>query len=98
LEGKGPKFKERQKARIGGIYMQQSIELYEMVSLNDGALRGTERLAILKATLALRMFERAMQSFAAELSQKPVRLESFAGPSQYQSSSTPATKETVNGF
>ena len=43
--------------------MQQLIEFYEMVSLNDAALRDSERIAILKARLALRMFERAMESF-----------------------------------
>jgi hypothetical protein len=46
--------------------MQQMIELYEMVSMNDAALRGTEKLSILKARLALQMFERAMQNFKAE--------------------------------
>ena len=46
--------------------MQQMIELYEMVSMNDDSLRGTEKLAILKARLALQMFERAMQSFKTE--------------------------------
>jgi hypothetical protein len=43
--------------------MQKTIELFEMVSMNDASLRGTEKLAILKARLALEMFERAMQSF-----------------------------------
>ena len=43
--------------------MEQMIELYEMVSMNDTSLRGTEKMAILKARLALNMFERAMQSF-----------------------------------
>ncbi len=45
--------------------MQKLIEFYEMVSLNDAALRGSEKTAILKARLALRMFEQAMQSFKA---------------------------------
>jgi hypothetical protein len=57
--------------------MQQLIELYEMVALNGAGLRGTEKLSILKAGLALRMFERAMQSFRAELSQAPAGIESF---------------------
>ena len=48
--------------------MQQMMELYEMVSMNDTALRGTEKLQILKARLALHMFERAMRSFSTELS------------------------------
>jgi hypothetical protein len=43
--------------------MQQLIEFYEMVSMNDAALHGDEKMAILKARLALHMFERAMQSF-----------------------------------
>jgi hypothetical protein len=46
--------------------MQQMIELYEMVSVNDASLRGPEKLAILKARLALQMFERAMQNFKSE--------------------------------
>jgi hypothetical protein len=43
--------------------MQQLIEFYEMVSMNDAALRGKEKTAILKARLALNMFERAMENF-----------------------------------
>jgi hypothetical protein len=43
--------------------MQKLIELYEMASLNDAALCGGERAAILKARLALSMFERAMETF-----------------------------------
>lgn len=43
--------------------MQELIEFYEMVALNDAALRGSENMAILKARLALSMFERAMESF-----------------------------------
>jgi hypothetical protein len=34
--------------------MQKLIEFYEMVSLNDAALRRGEKTAILKARLALR--------------------------------------------
>jgi len=45
--------------------MQELIEFYEMVSLNDAALSGSEKAAILKARLALKMFERAMESFKA---------------------------------
>jgi hypothetical protein len=51
--------------------MQQMIEFYEMVSMNDAALRGSEKTAILKARLALRMFERAMQTFKAETAEEP---------------------------
>jgi len=43
--------------------MQQLIEFYEMVSLNDYALRGNEKMAILKARLALHVFEQAMETF-----------------------------------
>jgi len=43
--------------------IQHLIELYEMISMNDGALRDSERAAILKARFALRMFEHAMNSF-----------------------------------
>ena len=43
--------------------MQQLLEFYEMVSMNDAALCGHEKAAILKARLALNMFERAMESF-----------------------------------
>jgi len=45
--------------------VQEFIEYCEMVSLNDAALRGSEETAILKARLALRMFERAMESLNA---------------------------------
>jgi hypothetical protein len=45
--------------------MQELIEFYEMASLNDAALRGSEKAAILKARIALRMFERAMESLKA---------------------------------
>jgi hypothetical protein len=45
--------------------MQQLIELYDMVALNENALRETERLTILRARIALAMFENAMQSFKA---------------------------------
>ena len=43
--------------------MQDLIEFYEMVSLNDAALRDREKMAILNARHALSMFERAMESF-----------------------------------
>ena len=42
--------------------MQELIEFYEMVALNDAALGGSEKTAILRARLALSMFERAMES------------------------------------
>ena len=43
--------------------MQKLIEFYEMVSLNDGGLRGSEKTAILDAGRALRIFEHAMETF-----------------------------------
>jgi hypothetical protein len=43
--------------------MERLIELYEMASLNNAALHDNEKLAILKAKLALNIFERAMDSF-----------------------------------
>jgi hypothetical protein len=51
--------------------MQKLIEFYEMVSLNDAALHGSEKTAILKARLALRMFEQAMESFKATSAEVP---------------------------
>ncbi len=42
--------------------MEKLIEFYEMVALNDAALRGSEKMAILKAQLALSMFKRSMQT------------------------------------
>lgn len=43
--------------------MQNLIELYEMVSMNDAALRGSEKMAILRAQFALGMFVQAMEAF-----------------------------------
>jgi hypothetical protein len=51
--------------------MQKLIEFYEMVSLNDAALHGSERMAILKAGLALNMFKRAMESFKSVTTEPP---------------------------
>ena len=51
--------------------MQQLIEFYEMVSMNDAALHGEEKAAILKARLALNMFERAMASFKTASAETP---------------------------
>jgi hypothetical protein len=59
--------------------MQQLVELYEMVALNENALCENERQAILQARLALGMFERAMQSFKTQLSETSARTESAAG-------------------
>ena len=44
--------------------MQKLIELYEMVSLNESVLQGLEKQNILKATIALKVFERAMLTFS----------------------------------
>jgi len=43
--------------------MEELIEFYEMASLNDAALCDSEKMAILNARRALRMFARAMESF-----------------------------------
>ncbi len=43
--------------------MQNLIELYEMISMNDAALGRGERMAILRAELALSMFRQAMLAF-----------------------------------
>ena len=56
--------------------MQQMIEFYEMVSLNDAALRGSEKTAILKARLALNMFERAMATFKTASAETPAAADS----------------------
>ena len=42
--------------------MQKLIELYEMASMNEAALRGSENAALLKARHALNMFEQAMEA------------------------------------
>ena len=73
--------------------MQQLIELYEMVALNENALRKRERLTILQARIALGMFERAMQSFKAEFSQTPTGMETSVGPSGCQETSASATAD-----
>ena len=51
--------------------MQELIEFYEIVTLNDAALRGSERMAILKARLALNIFKRAMDSFKTVTTEPP---------------------------
>jgi len=43
--------------------MHNLVEFYEMVALNDNSLRESEREAILRAAVALRMFRGAMESF-----------------------------------
>src|SRR5579872_6321355 len=43
--------------------MENLIEFYKMVSLNNAALHGSEKTAIRNARRALRMFERAMNNF-----------------------------------
>jgi hypothetical protein len=71
--------------------MQQMIELYEMVALNEDALRETERLSIRQARLALGMFERAMKSFKAEFSRTPAGTEALLSPSGCQATHALAT-------
>jgi hypothetical protein len=74
--------------------MKQLIELYEMVAMNDIALRGTEKLTILKARLALRMFERAMESFRREQVEAPNEIEVPADLDYYRlgASAAPAAQ------
>ena len=55
--------------------MQKLMEFYEMVSINDAALSGTERTTILKARLALNMFERAMESCKRASAEAPAPVE-----------------------
>jgi hypothetical protein len=43
--------------------MEELIELYEMVSLNNAALHASEKTAIRNARRALRRFKRAMKNF-----------------------------------
>jgi hypothetical protein len=67
--------------------MQKLIEFYEMVSLNGAALRGSERMAILKARLALNVFERAMGSFKRVSTDAPSTAETslaMAAQAKYQ--------------
>ena len=51
--------------------MDELIEFYEMVSLNDAGLRRNEKMAILKARLALNMFKRSMQTFRSASAEEP---------------------------
>jgi hypothetical protein len=51
--------------------MEKLFEFYEMVSLNDALLLGSERMAILKARLALNMFKRAMEGFKTVTTEAP---------------------------
>ena len=48
--------------------MQELVEFFEMVSLNEVVLRGPEKLSILKARLALHAFNRAMETLKRDLS------------------------------
>lgn len=58
--------------------MQDLIEFYEMLSLNEAALRGKEKTAILRARLALDVFERAMESFRNRSSETPAAAKSVS--------------------
>jgi hypothetical protein len=51
--------------------MEKLFEFYEMVSLNDAALLGSERMAILKARLALNIFKRAMEGLKMITTEAP---------------------------
>lgn len=55
--------------------MQKLIELYEMVSLNDAVLCGSEKATILKARFAMRIFEEAMESFKSHSTESPYTAE-----------------------
>ena len=55
--------------------MEKLIEFYEMVSLNDAGLSRSERMAILKARLALNMFSRSMQIFHSVSTDAPAAQE-----------------------
>ncbi len=56
--------------------MEKLIELYEMASLNDAALRGRERQAIINARRALKLFVRAMDNFKTASAEAPAATES----------------------
>jgi hypothetical protein len=45
------------------VGMAELLELFQMAAMNHDALTGLEKLPILKARLALQMFERAMLAF-----------------------------------
>lgn len=53
----------REGQKMAGERNGKLIEFYEMVSLNNAALRDNEKTAICNARRALRMFERAMKDF-----------------------------------
>ena len=48
------------------IAMQEMIEFFEMVSLNEAALCSVDRTTILQARLAMRVFQRAMNRLRSE--------------------------------
>jgi len=51
--------------------MQNLIELYDMISMNDAALCGSEKMAILRARFALGMFIKAMSAFQRASADEP---------------------------
>ena len=57
--------------------VEKLIEFYEMACLNDAALVGREKTAILKARRALRMFEEAMESLNGHSEEDPSLAESI---------------------
>jgi len=59
--------------------MQQLIELYEMISLNELALSPTEQRCTAEARVALRLFEAAMQRFMMEFREAASGSEAVAG-------------------
>ena len=70
--------------------MQEVIEFFEMVSLNEAVLRGPEKLSILKARLALRAFNRAMETLKRDLAGAPATAHpNIALPPQFFATGVP---------
>jgi len=94
------RFRKDERASDGGVNaMQKLIEFYEMVSLNDAALRGSERMAILKARLALNVFGRAMRSFKRLSTDAPSMAETslpMAAQAKYQDAAPAIHKAAPN--
>jgi hypothetical protein len=60
--------------------MQEMIEFFEMVSMNEAALGGRGKLSVLKARLALHIFERAVTNLKADLDGNAVAHSSVRRP------------------
>jgi hypothetical protein len=59
--------------------MQEMIEFFEMVSLNEAVLGGGERMAMRQAQLALRVFTRAMNRLRNETAETAISGEASLG-------------------